>query len=97
MNDLFSTSSLKRYTDLKHQIQIDDIEAGANVEMSGDLGPFFKEVESVKNDLGELEKLHRQLQDMNEEVKLASNAKTVKSLRSNMDNVSVLRLNRSYG
>ncbi|KAJ4733501.1 Syntaxin [Rhynchospora pubera] len=88
MNDLFSTSSFKKYTDLKVQTQLDDIEAGVNGEggqESANLDRFFEEVESVKEDLRSLEQLFRRLSQTNEETKTAHNAKTVKELRSRMD------------
>ncbi|KAJ3692042.1 hypothetical protein LUZ60_012392 [Juncus effusus] len=89
MNDLFSTSSFKRYADLKQQVQMDDLESGGMGSSEGrdnvNLYKFFEEVESVKEDLRSLENLYKQLQDTNEKTKTAHNAKTVKEFRSKMD------------
>lgn len=88
MNDLFSTTSFKRYTDLKEQVRLDDMETGnggASASETVNLQKFFEDVENVKDDLKGLEQLYRQLQDLNEETKLAHNAKMMKDLRSRMD------------
>ena len=87
MNDLFSTSSFKRYADMKQQIQMDDMEAGmaGASEDNVNLNKFYEEVESVQADLTSLEELYRLLQATNERTKTAHNAKTVKDLRSKMD------------
>ncbi|XP_065868217.1 syntaxin-124-like [Euphorbia lathyris] len=79
MNDLFS-NSFKQYSDAKPEEH--DVEAG-NVPMS--LDKFFEDVESVKEDIGTVEKLYKSLQEANEESKTVHNAKTVKNLRSRMD------------
>lgn len=81
MNDLFS-SSFKRYTDLKQQSYLDDMEAGKE---SANLDKFFEDVENVKEDMKAVEKLYRKLQDANEESNIVHNAKTMKELRSRMD------------
>uniref|UniRef100_A0A6N2KZA3 t-SNARE coiled-coil homology domain-containing protein n=2 Tax=Salix viminalis TaxID=40686 RepID=A0A6N2KZA3_SALVM len=81
MNDLFS-SSFKKYTDLKQQAQMDDMEAGKE---SMNLDRFFEDVENVKEDMKTVEKLYRSLQEANEECKTVHNAKTMKNLRSRMD------------
>ncbi|PKA50941.1 Syntaxin-124 [Apostasia shenzhenica] len=89
MNDLFSTNSFKKYTDLKHQVQMDNIELGgpgATTSSDGsNLDKFFRDVESVKEDMKGLEQLYRRLQDLNEETKTAHSAKMMKNLRSRMD------------
>ncbi|KAH7545922.1 syntaxin-124 [Ziziphus jujuba] len=81
MNDLFS-SSFKKYTDLKQQAQMDDMEAGKE---SANLDKFFEDVENVKDEMRAVEKLYRRLQESNEESKIVHNAKTMKELRSKMD------------
>ncbi|KAM7254733.1 hypothetical protein ACFE04_019974 [Oxalis oulophora] len=81
MNDLFS-SSFKKYTDLKQQAYLDDIEAGRE---SVNLDKFFEDVENVKEDMRTVEKLYKKLQDSNEESKTVHNAKTMKELRARMD------------
>lgn len=82
MNDLFSAGSFKNYTDLKRQVQMDDMEAGG---ATGDLEKFFEEVEKVKEDLRGLEALHRRLQEANEESHTVHSAAAMKALRSRMD------------
>ncbi|KAL3576920.1 hypothetical protein D5086_022203 [Populus alba] len=81
MNDLFS-SSFKKYTDLKQQAQMDDMEAGKE---GMNLDRFFEDVENIKEDMKTVERLYRSLQEANEESKTVHNAKTMKNLRSRMD------------
>ncbi|XAR55461.1 hypothetical protein NMG60_11035533 [Bertholletia excelsa] len=86
MNDLFSAGSFKKYQDLKRQVQLDDLEAaqeGGNETVN--LDRFFEDVERVKEDMAEVEKLYRRLQELNEESKTAHNAKTMKDVRARMD------------
>ncbi|KAE8723045.1 SYP124 protein [Hibiscus syriacus] len=81
MNDLIS-SSFKKYTDLKEQACLDEMEAGTE---SADLDKFFEEVENVKEDMKGVDKLYKALQEAKEECKTAHSAKTMKQLRSRMD------------
>ncbi|KAJ6885763.1 syntaxin-124-like [Populus alba x Populus x berolinensis] len=81
MNDLFS-SSFKKYSDLKQQAQMDDMEAGKE---GMNLDRFFEDVENIKEDMKTVERLYRSLQEANEESKTVHNAKTMKNLRSRMD------------
>ncbi|KAK7319613.1 hypothetical protein RJT34_04336 [Clitoria ternatea] len=81
MNDLFS-NSFKKYTDLKEQVYLDDVETGKE---SVNLDKFFEDVEDVKEEMRTVEKLYRKLQEANEESKIVHNAKTMKELRSRMD------------
>ncbi|KAF9672281.1 hypothetical protein SADUNF_Sadunf11G0025100 [Salix dunnii] len=81
MNDLFS-SSFKKYTDVKQQAQIDDMEAGKE---SMNLDRFFEDVENIKEEMKTVERLYRSLQEANEESRTVHNAKTMKNLRSRMD------------
>ncbi|KAF5728950.1 Syntaxin [Tripterygium wilfordii] len=81
MNDLFS-SSFKRYTDLKQQAHLDDMEAGRE---GMNLDRFFEDVEGVKEEMRNVEKLYKKLQEANEESKIVHNAKTMKELRARMD------------
>ncbi|GKV30936.1 hypothetical protein SLEP1_g39699 [Rubroshorea leprosula] len=81
MNDLFS-SSFKKYTDLRQQTQMEDMEAGKE---SVNLDKFFEDVENVKEDMKGVERLYKALQDANEESKTVHNAKTMKQLRARMD------------
>ncbi|XVF27720.1 hypothetical protein REPUB_Repub14bG0132900 [Reevesia pubescens] len=81
MNDLIS-SSFKKYTDLKQQAYLDDLEAGNE---SVNLDKFFEDVENVKEDMKNVERLYKALQEANEESKTAHSAKTMKQLRARMD------------
>ncbi|XP_010543067.1 PREDICTED: syntaxin-123-like [Tarenaya hassleriana] len=91
MNDLIS-SSFKRYTDLKHQVKLDDVEAGQTE--SGNLDEFFGYVENVKEDMKAVEELHKRLQDANEESKTVHDSKAMKKLRGRMDSDVELVLKR---
>ncbi|XP_057784897.1 syntaxin-125-like [Salvia miltiorrhiza] len=79
MNDLFS-SSFKN-------AQGDDLEAGGNDNRTEgvNLDKFFDDVENVKKDMADVEKLYKRLQESNEESKTVHNAKTMKELRARMD------------
>ncbi|OWM77527.1 syntaxin-124 [Punica granatum] len=81
MNDLFS-SSFKKYTDLKQQAYMDDMESGKETV---NLDKFFEDVENVKEDMNLVERLYKKLQEANEESKTVHNAKTMKQLRTRMD------------
>ncbi|KAJ4952604.1 hypothetical protein NE237_029436 [Protea cynaroides] len=84
MNDLFS-SSFKKYTSLKRQAYLDDMEAGEAGKETVNLDKFFEDVENVKEDMKNVERLYRKLQESNEESKTVHNAKTMKELRTRMD------------
>ena len=87
MNDLFSTS-FKRYQD-------DDVEAGGATRTEGiNLDNFFEDVENVKKEMGDVDKLYKRLQEANEECKTVHNATTMKELRSRMDGDVSLVLKR---
>lgn len=84
MHDLIS-NSFKRFTDGGRQSTY-DVEAGGEVgRESVYLDKFFEEVENVKDDMKAVEKLYKQLQDSNEESKIAHNANTIKDIRARMD------------
>ncbi|CAA0825101.1 Syntaxin-124 [Striga hermonthica] len=79
MNDLFS-SSFKRYGG--------DLETGSGgtARTEGvNLDKFFDDVESVKRDMSDVDRLYCRLQELNEESKTVHSAATVKDLRSRMD------------
>ncbi|KAM0834275.1 hypothetical protein ACQ4PT_063714 [Festuca glaucescens] len=82
MNDLFSTSSFKKYADAP-QAAGGDMEAGG--ETVANLDKFFQDVEAVKEDIQGFEALYKRLQATNEETKTAHEARAVKALRSRMD------------
>lgn len=79
MNDLFS-NSFKNH-------QGNDLEAGDDAARTEgvNLDKFFDDVENVKKDMADVEKLYKRLQDSNEESKTVHNAKTMKELRAKMD------------
>lgn len=77
MNDLLS-NSFSQYRD-------GDAES---VEMSTtgvNLDKFFQDVEGIKEELQEVERIHKRLQDSNESSKALHNAKAIKDLRARMD------------
>ncbi|KAL7237805.1 hypothetical protein ACSBR2_003997 [Camellia fascicularis] len=51
----------------------------------GNLDRFFEDVENVKEDMRDVEKLYKKLQKSNEESKTVHNAKIMKELRARMD------------
>ncbi|CAO2820202.1 unnamed protein product [Amaranthus hypochondriacus] len=80
MNNLFS-SSFTRFRQ-----NSDDIEMGPPTPNAVvNLDKFFSDVETIKDDLKELEELQRKLRAAHEESKTAYNAGTVKELRARMD------------
>ncbi|EYU38683.1 hypothetical protein MIMGU_mgv1a011630mg [Erythranthe guttata] len=78
MNDLFSAGSLSRYGDQgSHSIEMTT--GGVNLDR------FFKDVESIKDELTNLETLHAKLNAAHEQSKTLHNAAAIKDLRSQMD------------
>ncbi|XP_065855722.1 syntaxin-121 [Euphorbia lathyris] len=88
MNDLFSGSFSRFRSDQgspdHHVIQMSGIPATAATG-GVNLDKFFEDVESVKDELKDLERLNENLQSAHEQSKTLHNAKTVKELRSKMD------------
>lgn len=83
MNDLISTHSFKKYTDLKEQVYLDDdIESGKETI---NLEHFFNDIESVNKDINHVERIYKTLHEANEESKTLHNANNVKKLRIRMD------------
>lgn len=92
MNDLIS-SSFKKFTALKSHSY--DVEAGRDGgRESVNLDKFFEEVEDVKDDMKSVEGLYKKLQELNLESMTVHNAKTMKDVRSRMDNHVVQVLKR---
>lgn len=61
---------------------------GVSVEMSStgvNLDKFFEDVEGIKEELQEVERIHKRLMDSNESSKTLHNAKAIKDLRARMD------------
>lgn len=85
MNDLFSGSfSRFRSEGSPGHIPLSNTNGGGGGG-GVNLDKFFEDVEGVKDDLGELEKLYSNLQSSNDQSKTLHNAKSVKDLRSRMD------------
>ncbi|KAI3766957.1 hypothetical protein L2E82_17038 [Cichorium intybus] len=73
-----------------------DIEMGNAAGDDGtNLDKFFEDVEAIKEELKGLELLHDQLQSSNEESKTVHNAKSIKTLRTKMDNDVALSLKKA--
>ncbi|XP_058219151.1 syntaxin-125-like [Rhododendron vialii] len=88
MNDVFSRSFREYLQDGKRQIHADDIEAGTGGEGNEttiDLDKFFEDVEKVEEDMKEVDRLYKKLQDFNEESKRVHKAQTMKEVRARMD------------
>lgn len=86
MNDVFSSSFREYLQDDKHQIHADDIEAGTEGnETTIDLDKFFEDVEKVEEDMKDVDRLYKKLQDFNDEIKRVHEAQTMKEVRARMD------------
>ncbi|KAI3706572.1 hypothetical protein L6452_24403 [Arctium lappa] len=99
MNDLFSGSFSRFRSEepsppSRHQ---NNVEMTGNVPSTGgvNLDKFFEDVEAIKDELRALETLHNQLQSAHEHSKTLHNAKSVKELRSKMDNDVAISLKKA--
>ncbi|KAL2503095.1 syntaxin [Forsythia ovata] len=97
MNDLFS-GSFSRFRDQdqspppnSHVIEMTQSPSTGGVN----LDRFFEDVEAIKEELQDLEKLYSQLQAANEQSKTLHNAKTVKDLRAKMDHDIAISLKKA--
>ncbi|KAJ8565223.1 hypothetical protein K7X08_007799 [Anisodus acutangulus] len=85
MNDLFS-GSFSRYRENDQSPNHQDFHTIEMGDTGGvNLDKFFEDVEAIKDELKNLEKLFSQLQTSNEKSKTLHNANAVKDLRSKMD------------
>lgn len=103
MNDLFS-GSFSRFRNEQvspdnrhHVIQMTGVAPPSSPPQTDgvNLDKFFEEVESVKEELKELERLHEKLRGSHEKSKTLHSAKAVKELRSNMDADVTLALKKA--
>ncbi|PIN10827.1 SNARE protein Syntaxin 1 [Handroanthus impetiginosus] len=86
MNETFD-GSFKIYVDPRNNNDEMEMGRGGIVNDPYGLEMFSREVDIVKEDMKNLEKLYSRLQESNEEIKIAQNSKTMKELRArlNMD------------
>ncbi|XP_074270831.1 syntaxin-125-like [Silene latifolia] len=90
MNNLFSS------TFSPHSGNASDLESGSSVIITGaNLDNFFQDVETVKQDLTDLDDLQRKLRSAHEETKTAHTSGSVKLLRSTMDRDVKLTLRKA--
>ncbi|KAM0933457.1 putative target SNARE coiled-coil domain, syntaxin domain, syntaxin/epimorphin [Dioscorea sansibarensis] len=83
MNHLFSPTSLQRYTDLKWQAHVDGMQDSMHESIN--LDDFFMDVNNINVDLQNLQHLHLQLHNTNQEAKTVLNLTTMKELRARMN------------
>ncbi|KAL0442821.1 UNVERIFIED_CONTAM: syntaxin [Sesamum latifolium] len=92
--DMFD-GSFKIYVDAHNSnAKMDDIERGGHGNDPYGTDMFSKEVDNVRDDMKNMEKLYSRLRECNEEIKMADNATTMKELRAqlNMDLDHLLKL-----
>ncbi|XP_057951259.1 syntaxin-121-like [Malania oleifera] len=97
MNDLFSRSFSRFRSDPVYSP--DRGQSGVQMSAAGgggvNLDKFFEDVESIKEELREIESLHQRLQNSHEQSKTLHNAQSVKDLRSRMDSDVSLALKKA--
>ena len=98
MNDLFAGSfSRFRSEQASPDHHVIEMGAAASGGSTGgvNLDKFFEDVESIKEELKELERLNQNLQSSHEHSKTLHNARAVKDLRSRMDSDVGLALKKA--
>ncbi|CAM8884851.1 unnamed protein product [Rhodiola kirilowii] len=94
MNDLFSSRSFSRYSNDPNNHNLSAMEMGA---MGGglDLNKFFEDVEAVKTELEDIDRLQQRLRQYNEKSKTLTTSNSIKNLRSKMDAEVTLALKKA--
>ena len=99
MNDLFS-GSFSRFRNEgsaspEHVIEMSSSSTATAATGGVNLDKFFEDVESIKDELKELERLHENLNTSHQQSKTLHNAKAIKELRSRMDSDVSLALKKA--
>ncbi|KAK9289713.1 hypothetical protein L1049_007872 [Liquidambar formosana] len=98
MNDLFSNSSSGVRSEDHHVIQMTSLPSTGGEGGDGgvvNLDNFFQEVESIKDELNDIENIRRKLMDYHEQSKTLHNANSIKDLRTRMDSDVTLALKKA--
>ncbi|KAB5552924.1 hypothetical protein DKX38_010235 [Salix brachista] len=96
MNDLFSGSfSRFRSEEASPDHHVIQMSAAQSTGGGVNLDKFFEDVESIKDEFKELERLNENLQSAHEQSKTLHNARAVKDLRSKMDADVALALKKA--
>ncbi|KAF9680793.1 hypothetical protein SADUNF_Sadunf06G0158400 [Salix dunnii] len=96
MNDLFSGSfSRFRSEEASPDHHVIQMSAAQSTGGGVNLDKFFEDVESIKDEFKELERLNENLQSAHEQSKTLHNARAVKDLRSKMDAEVALALKKA--
>ncbi|KAK9290629.1 hypothetical protein L1049_008801 [Liquidambar formosana] len=108
MNDLFSNSFSRfrsedhdeqhqsHHNNRHHVIQMTSSPSvGAGAGGGVNLDKFFEDVESIKDELKDIENIHRKLLDYHEQSKTLHNANSIKDLRTRMDSDVTLALKKT--